>query len=62
MRYFVLLFLTACAGPQLAAPNDPVAAQCQYEAQVAVQRIDNPLYAGYRMAELFNLCMRGKGR
>lgn len=56
--------LAACAAPEptYQAAADPVRAQCEYEAEVAIQRIDNPLYAGVRKAELMGMCMRGKGR
>ena len=62
-----LALLTGCAFPmhpvqQAAQAGDPVAAQCEYEAEIAIQRIANPLYAGVRKAELMSMCMRGKGR
>lgn len=57
----VLVVLAGCAEPQ-PAYRDPVAAQCEYEAEVAIQNIANPLYAGVRKAELMGMCMRAKGR
>ena len=56
------LTLTACAGPQLSAPGDPVGAQCEYEAEAATANMPNPIYAGVMMAQLYQKCMRAKGR
>ncbi|MCR4297510.1 MAG: hypothetical protein NUV75_01970 [Gallionella sp.] len=54
--------LAGCSPPPMARPNDPVAQQCEYEAEMAIQSIANPLYAGVRKAELMGMCMRAKGR
>ena len=56
--------LTGCAVPQTYhyQPSDPAAARCEYEAEMAIQSIANPLYAGYRKAELITMCMRARGR
>ena len=48
------------AGPSYR--GDPVAAQCEYEADIAIQGIGNPLYAGVRKAELMQKCMAARGR
>lgn len=65
MRIIIAILLAAaipgCAtGPRF--PNDPVAAQCDYESDIAIQSIPNALYAGFRKAELFGMCMRARGR
>lgn len=41
---------------------DPVASQCEYEAEIAIQHFPNPLYAGFRKGELIGMCLRAKGR
>lgn len=58
----VVAALAGCVPPPLARPDDPVAQQCEYEAEIAIQSIQNPLYAGVRKAELMGMCMRAKGR
>ncbi len=51
--------LSACARAP-SRPIDPVATQCEYEAEIAIQSIANPLYAGYRKAELMGMCIRAR--
>ena len=61
--FLSVLILTGCVAPQTYYQlSDPVAARCEYEAEMAIQSIANPLYAGYRKAELITMCMRAQGR
>lgn len=57
----ITFLLCSCAGP---APRtyDPVAQQCEYESVVATSGPGNPLVLGWRRGELYELCMRAKGR
>lgn len=58
----IITSLAGCASPSPSGPADPVAARCEYEAEIAIQSIPNPLYAGVRKAELMGMCMRAAGR
>lgn len=51
------LTLAACAGaPQ--GPYNPIAAQCEYEADIAIAGIVNPIMAGVQKGQLMNRCMQ----
>lgn len=54
--------LFGCAQPYQQQSQDPVAAQCEYEATAQTSGAGNPLVLGFRRQELFVMCMRGKGR
>ncbi len=65
-RFAAIAILSALAGCASSIysnqPVDPVARQCEYEAELAIQSIANPFYAGVRKSELIGLCLRAKGR
>ena len=47
--------LTACAAPVY---QDPIAAQCDYESDVATANINNPIMAGMQKVQMFNKCVQ----
>lgn len=51
----ILLTLMACGTLQ---PMTPLEAQCDYEAEVAVQGIQNEFEHGWQRAKLKSMCIR----
>lgn len=52
-----VVVLSSCS-VQPTGPYDPIAAQCEYEADVAISGIQNPIAAGVQKGQLFSQCMR----
>lgn len=53
-----ILTLTACTSIQPAGPYNPITAQCEYEADIAIANIQNPITAGVQKGQLYQRCVQ----